>query len=851
MKRILQVTTAILLLLLLYPVYAQEYKPPHDNPGPAVDVVKFNAFAEEIAPAAIERGDVDIYLYSMRVSRVIPLEQSPDLRIIRAPSLSLSILLNPAPSTEKEFNPFSIPEVRQAVQYLINRDYVAREIYKGKAVPMVAHISPFEYDYVTIFNVVKDSGIRYDPELAKRMISDALTAVGAVMRDGKWYYNDNPIRVKFVIRTEDERREIGDSLAAELEKIGFEVERIYHRFAEAILRVYTTDPAEFQWHLYTEGWGKGALEKYDFGTINQMCAPWLGNMPGWREVGYWQYENPALDDMGQRLFKGEFSSKEERDRLYRDMTKLCIEESVRIWVATVLTSTPIDKDMQGVTEDLGAGARSLWLLRAAYLPGKNELKVGHLWVWTPRTVWNPIGGFNDVYSVDIWRNIYDPPITRHPFTGIPIPFRADFKVETAGPDGKLDVPGDAVMWDAESKTWKPVEAGTKAVSKVTFDYSKYVNAKWHHGIKISMADILYRIYQIFDIVNDPLKSKIEFALAATTKPILETFKGFRVVDDSTLEVYVDFWHFEESYIAEYAEFFGGAMPWEVLAAMDDVVFNKKLLMYSDTSAARFGVEQLSLVLREHATLVKRSLTEFLREKTFPENVFTVMGKKYETLDDALKRYNAAIEWFNERRHMVISNGPFMLSVFDPAAQYAELRAYRDPSYPFKPGSWYFGSPERVEVSLLEDQIKLGDTPTIAIEARGPGTLRAKYVLRDPASGEVMAEGVVELRAGRQDLRLAAQNLRPGFYQLSLLLFSEDISLVQEIEETVEAVIPMMEETTTTTTEVASPTLTQTTTAATTAAVEGEGGVQLTWIIAVVVVAIAAVAAVVMLRRRRA
>jgi hypothetical protein len=76
-------------------------------------------------------------------------------------------------------------------------------------------------------------------------------------------------------------------------------------FAPALLTVYGTDPALLQWHIYTEGWGRGAAERYDSGTINQMYAPWLGNMPGWQEVGFWQYEHERLDEVGMRIFQGD------------------------------------------------------------------------------------------------------------------------------------------------------------------------------------------------------------------------------------------------------------------------------------------------------------------------------------------------------------------------------------------------------------------------------------------------------------------------------------------------------------------------------------------------------------------
>jgi len=849
LKKLLPALILAVFLLLTLPIaLTQEYRPPHNNPGPAVDVVRIRSYAEEIAPAVIEKGDIDLYLFSMRVARVLSLEGKPGIRMVKSPSLSLSILLNPAPAPEGSLNPFSIKEVRQAVQLLIDRDFVTREIYKGLAAPMVTHLSKFEYDYITVADIVETLGVKYDPELAKQKVSDALSKAGATLRDGKWFYGDQPIRVKFVIRTEDERREIGDTLASELEKIGIGVERVYQPFGQAILRVYTTDPRSFEWHLYTEGWGKTALERNDFATINQMCSPWFGNMPGWQELGYWQYENRLLDDIGQKIFKGQFSTREERDNLYREAVRACLDESVRVWVAAVMTSTPVKTDMVGLTEDLGAGARGLWALREMYLPGRSELNVGHLWVWTSRTVWNPVGGFGDVFSVDIWRNVFDPPITRHPFTGLPMPFRASFKVETAGPDGRLEVPSDAFVWDADAKTWKNVERGTQAVSKVTYDYSAYTGSKWHHGIKISMADILYALSQFFDIAQDPTKSKIENVIAVTRKPIIETFKGFRIVDDSKLEVYVDFWHYEKSYIAEYAELWGGGMPWELLAAMDNVVFEKRLLTYTDTAAARFQVEQLSLVLKEHATLVRLSLSEFLSRQTFPEGVFKVAGKSYQTKEDALARYKAAMDWFGKYSLLVISNGPFQLTAFDPAAQFAELRAYRDPTYPFQPGKWYLGKAETPEVVSFDGKLLVGRESTFSIAAKGAGQLRLRYFLVDTATNSIIGSGEERAQAGKVSLMLGPEltsKLRPSLYRMSLLLYSDELAIIHTRTELVEATLPGQQTTTTPT----PTTPTETTTKATQPPPPPPDSSGLIVAVVVAAVAVAAMGTVLFLRRR--
>ncbi|MDW7977947.1 MAG: ABC transporter substrate-binding protein [Candidatus Caldarchaeum sp.] len=784
MKQALFLTLAV---LLLAPAYAQQYTPPHDKPGPAVETIRVRAYAEEVAPQALERGDMDLYLYSMRVARLQALERDPNIVMVRAPSLLLSLILNPAPD-QRGFNPFSLKEVRQAFQYLVNRDFVVRELYRGLASPMTSHLTPYDYDYALFFQQILEAGIRYDPEYANRLITNALTAAGAAKRDGKWVYGDRPITVKFVIRTEDERREIGDLVASELEKAGFTVERIYLPFAQAIARVYTTDPQEFQWHVYTEGWGRGALEKYDTSSVNQFCAPWLGNMPGWQEFGFWQYSNQLLDDVVRRYSKASRAVRDERNRLYLQALRECVSESVRVWVAVVLQSTPVSRRMAGITEDLAAGARGLWTLREVHIPGRDVLNVGHLWVWTPRTVWNPVGGLGDVYSSDLWRAVSDPAIARHPFTGLPIPFRAKYTVETAGPTGTIPVPSDAFVWDAKTKAWTNVASGTRAISKVVFDYSQYTSSKWHHGIPITMADVLYRIYQTYDLAYDDVKSRIEFAIAFTSRPILETFKGFRILDQNRLEVYVDYWNFEPDYIAEYAEVFGGGMPWELLAVGDDLVFTRRLATYSDTASARFRLDQLNLVLREHVSLVRLSLTDFISKNYFPANVFTVGGRSYENQQGAVARYRALLNWVNTNNLAVVSNGPFYLAVFDPASQYAELRAFRDPSYPFKPGKWYFGTVDKPRLQKLEGAVVIGSDSKIALNTAGRGAVSVSYVVRDPATGRVVDSGVGRAVGGVFEISLTAaktSQLSPGFVEITAVVYSDEVAQAFSVTERVE------------------------------------------------------------------
>lgn len=723
-------------------IKGQEYTPPHGRPGPAVDTLEFYSFGVDQALTELSAGKMDIYITGLKIAASKQLPQNAGVKGFQAPASSISLILNPAPERDGKLNPFSIKEVRQAVNYLVNRQFITQDIYGGLAVPMQVQVSRLDYDYLTVAPVLASSDVSYNSDLARRKIAEAMSAVGAELVDGKWHYEGRPVRIKFLIRVEDERRDVGDTIRQALENAGFQVDAVYKSFAAAILSVYTSDPQAFEWHLYTEGWGKGGTEKYDFATINQMSAPWMGNLPGWLIVGYWQYENEELDALGKKLFTGDFSSISERDEIYKEMTRISLDESVRRWVATVFNTFPAKADISGVTHDITSGPKSLLTMREAHIPGKDTLRVGNLWVWTERSVWNPVGGFGDVYSLDIWKNITDPALVSHPFRGVPIPYRATYEVQTAGPDGIMSVPESAVVWDHVQDRWIKVDAGTHARSKVVFDYSKYFQSTWHHGIPIGMQDVVYQLASLFDRTYDAEKSRIEFVGAVTQRPLLDQFRGFEVLDSNHIAVYLDFWHFEEAYIASYASLTSLPVPWELQAAMDNLVFEKRQAAYGQAAAARYNVPWLSLIMKRDASLVARVLREFEREGFVPDSELSFGGMLSVSRDEASARYRAALDWVDEREHLVISQGPFSLDVFDAPAQYARLKAFREPNYPFKPGDWYFGSPPGLEIVEVASPASLGTGAAgeVKVKVEGPQSSSVAYLFLDASTGKVLASG---------------------------------------------------------------------------------------------------------------
>ena len=266
--------------------------------------------------------------------------------------------------------------------------------------------------------------------------------------------------------------------------------------------------------------------------------------------------------------------------------------------------------------------------------------------------------------------------------------------------------------------------------------------------------------------------------------IRDRFKGYRLTEDDRLEVYVDYWHFDDDHIGAYAEPAGFDMPWEVKAAMDDLVFEQRRAAYTATAASRFSVPWLSLVLERDAGLVDRTLRSLERDEFVPPGVFEFGDRSLVTPEEAVARYEAAQEWFDDKEHLVISQGPFYLEQFDPPAQFAELIAFRDPSYPFKPGDHFRGPAPTLAIDeVVTDLVVPGEDAVISASVTGPGTVGLQYLLLDPAVREVVASGSAEGDAdGEFEVTIPAEvtgSLFPGFYELYLAAESDELALISE------------------------------------------------------------------------
>lgn len=741
--------------------------------GPYLDEITFVHYLDEqIAAKEVQAGNIQAYFWRIPLEVADEMKKDPNVAVTEAPGGMWSLILNPIKTAK--FNPFTLKEVRYALNFLINREFLVNEILRGYGASQIAVYGIYDPDYLVVADEIDALGIKYNPELANRMIIDAMTKAGAQKVGGKWMMNNEPVTIKFFIRSDDPRRTaVGGAVTAELENAGFTVEKIFGDLTKAFDVVYGSDPKEGGWHMYTEGWGRSSFVKYDTVVDAQMYAPWFGNMPGWGEQSYANYEHPQLDDWSKKVSTGNFSSKQERDDLLKKAVVEGVKESVRIFLTSQIEPYVSHKNFKGVVNDFGAGLKTRFTLingRVSDSQG-GAAKIGMKQIY--QGSWNGPAGLKDSFAVQVWYGLTDPLTWTHPHTGDIFPIRVKWNAETAGPKGKLDVPSDALNWDRASQSFKPVGTVVKATTKVATEMTL---SNWHHGIPMSRADFMYGIYfgQQWGLsTKDEPTFDPEYTSQA--EPGARLFKGIRMTGDNKAEVYVDFWHFDQNYVADSGTVWS-SFPWELNAATEKVVVEKKA-SYSRSASRANKVPWLSMIIKEDANLIKAALQDMRAKGTIPPALQGIV-----TREEANRRYDAAIKWIEEKGHAVISNGPFWLVGYNPDARTISVKRFNDPTYPTALGFWKdfeVARVARIRNVQVPPTIEAGKASTIKINidigGQPSAEAQANYRIVD-GQGNTILKGNVKAAqpAGSYEIALASADtskLTVGSYQLKLFAIS--------------------------------------------------------------------------------
>ena len=673
--------------------------------GPSIDKIKFIHYLDEnIAVEEIRKGNLDTYFYTIPLDVVSDLKNENNVKLYEKLSTTYSLLFNPAsPLENKTINPFEFQDIRFAMNYLINRNFIANEILQGYAIQLIDPFGINSPDYSYVVDVVESFGIRYDPSFANAIITKTLLKHSAELIDGKWYYNDKPITLKILIRSDDANRKIiGELVSTELEKIGFNIIKEYGDLTKALKVTSGSDPQSLSWHIYTEAFASSSFSKYDDAQVAQMYSPWYANMPGGQNPGFWQYANETLDRITQNLVFSNFTTKNDRNIILMDSVEMGIQESVRIFLVKNIDPYVASSALEGLINDHGAGISSKYSLYNVKSNLSDTLNVGVKQIY--QGSWNNVAGFVDAYSNSIYSNLADSSSLRHPYTGEVVSFRNELvNITSQGPEDTLSISPGVIVWDPKTKSWSQTQYN-ESKSKVVF---KIHYSNWHHGVPMDKFDLLYSIYFLFewgtdlgfgDVTVDPeYTSRVQLSL-----PL---FKGFKFIDEDMVETYIDLWHYDEKEIFARSGIWTQE-PWEITAAIERLVSSNQI-SFSKSQSTIKNVDWLSVIIPEHALLIKNELNKMMEEKYIPDPL-----KQFVDFDYAKKRYESGINWIQQYNHAVISNGPFYLSNYNPAGRTIDVIAFKDPSYPFN--SDYFSNfetPISLDITEINTSkfITIGDT----------------------------------------------------------------------------------------------------------------------------------------------
>lgn len=695
-----------------YSLVSSIFSSPVNSTGGYFDVLKFFKYSNDnIAYQELSNGNLDTYLSHIPLQLIDDAKRNSNLKVYDRDGPSFGLLLNPSNSSsingsDQSFNPFSIREIRYALNFLIDRNFIVNDILKGFGTSIVEPYGQFSPEYQNVIDVVEPLKIQYNPDYALNLISNSMKKAGAAMdNSGRWIIHNNPVTIKILIRSDDPlRKTFGDLVSSELQKVGFTVIKDYGDLIKANQVVYGSDPADLGWNIYTESYLSSGFSRYLPTIVGQMYAPWMNNMPGFQNPAFWQYSNSTIDNLTKKLIFNNFTSKEERNNLLKKAELIGIKESVRLFFARSDDPYITSNKINGLINDYSSGiANEISFMNAkkngtvdntTFNIGMNQIYQG---------AWNNVDGCKDFYCKIIYSMISDNPTISNPYTGDPLPFRNNWtEVVSHGPYSKIAVPEDTFVWNPYNQTWK---FGGKNVTALTKIKMIPLLSKWHNGIPMDKYDLLYPFYFQYewstDTKNNDKTYDAEFS--SLVLPSLHLIKGIKFNMDGSFETYIDQWHFDKRQLPQFGTLWPSE-PWEITAATERLVSDNKL-SYSKSDSNIKQNEQLSLVLPSHAELIKQELEKMIQEKFIPNPL-----KGLISLDYALKRYNASIQWINLHQNAVIGNGPYYLDSFNPAGGVISLKKFNDPTYPYRVGSFSpFENPPKTNIGkiIVPEFIKIG------------------------------------------------------------------------------------------------------------------------------------------------
>lgn len=776
--------------------------------GTWVDSVVFSSIdSPDSAITQLQAGQLDLFAETVsNPENFKVVKGDANLRYYTSLGTYTELTFNPVLNfADGRLNPFGDAQIREAMNMLVDRNYIVQEIYGGLAVTKLLPLNSSFPDYAKYIDTARalENIYAYNPDKAKALIAERMEALGATMVDGKWQYNGEPVTLIFIIRIEDERKAIGDYVASVLEDAGFTVDRQYKARTDASPIWLRSDPNEGQWNFYTGGWITTAISRDDGSNFAYFYTNLGSGSP------LWQAYTPSEEffAVSERLWNNDFKTMDERGELFQQAMELSLKDSVRVWLVDQISFSPARANVQ-VASDLAGGVSGsrLWPYTIQFTDKEGgEMRVAVNGI--PVDPWNPLQGSNWISDSMAYRATADVAAMPDPYTGLAWPQRIE-RAKVVAQEGlpiaktldwvdlkfepEIQVPADAwADWDAVNQKFITVgekfPEGTTALVKTTVVYPNdlFKMIKWHDGSPLTIGDFVMGMILTFD-PGKPESPIYDEASAESLDSFLSHFKGVRVVstDPLTIETYDDYYLLDaELTISTWFPAYGyGSAPWHGLAPAIQAEADGKLAFSADKASAN-NVEWTSYIGGPSLDILKEYLDKAAGDSYIP---YAPTLGEYVTADEAAARYANLQKWYGDHGHFWVGTGPFYLDKVYTTEKSVVLKRFAD--YPDKADKWLrFGEPKIAEVELDgPSQVKIGEEAKFDVLVTFGGEPypsaeldSVKYLLFDANNNLVSKGDAVMVADGQYQVVLSAdvtKALEAGSNKLEVVVASSVVSI---------------------------------------------------------------------------
>ncbi|WP_233235811.1 glutathione ABC transporter substrate-binding protein GsiB [Bordetella sp. LUAb4] len=287
--------------------------------SPKIDTLTFRTVTDNNTRAAVVQTGEAQFAFPVPFEQAAVLAKSDKLDLIDDKNSIMARYLSM--NTMKK--PFDNVKVRQAINYAINKQALAKVAFAGYANP-VSGVVPQGVDYAT-----KIGQYAYDPAKARELLKEAGYPNG--FESTLWSAYNDGTSVKVVQFLQQQLAQVGIKVSVEVLESGQRVQRVQQ----------VQKPEDAQVRLYYAGWSSSTGEA-DWGLRPLLAS--TAFPPVLNNVAY--YSNPKVDaDLAKALST---SNRDEKTALYKDAQETIWNDAPWAFLVTQNNVYAKSKNLTGV-----------------------------------------------------------------------------------------------------------------------------------------------------------------------------------------------------------------------------------------------------------------------------------------------------------------------------------------------------------------------------------------------------------------------------------------------------------------------------------------------------------------------